>query len=50
MSAELIFTQFRSVTQSCPTLRDSVDDSTPGFPVHQGKVKIKVKKCGYFWE
>ena len=26
--------QFSSVTQSCPTLRDSVNRSTPGLPVH----------------
>ena len=27
-------TQFSSVTQSCPTLCDPMDCSTPGFPVH----------------
>ena len=27
--------QFSSVTQSCPTLGDPMDCSTPGFPVHQ---------------
>ena len=26
--------QFRSVTQSCPTLCDPMNHSTPGFPVH----------------
>ena len=26
--------QFSSVTQSCPTLSDPMDCSTPGFPVH----------------
>ena len=26
--------QFSSVTQSCPTLWDPMDCSTPGFPVH----------------
>ena len=26
--------QFSSVAQSCPTLCDSMDSSTPGFPVH----------------
>ena len=26
--------QFSSVTQSCPTLCDTMDYSTPGFPVH----------------
>ena len=27
--------QFSSVTQSCPTLCDPMDHSTPGLPVHQ---------------
>ena len=27
--------EFSSVTQSCPTLCDPMDCSTPGFPVHQ---------------
>ena len=26
--------QFSSVAQSCPTLCDSMDCNTPGFPVH----------------
>ena len=26
--------QFSSVTQSCPTLCDPMNQSTPGFPVH----------------
>ena len=30
----MIFSQFSSVLQSCPTLCDPVDCSTPGFPVH----------------
>ena len=30
----VIVLQFSSVTQSCPTLCDSMDCSTPGFPVH----------------
>ena len=29
------YLQFNSVTQSCPTLCDSMNHSTPGFPVHQ---------------
>ena len=29
-----IFVQFSSVTQSCPTLCDPMDCSTPGFPIH----------------
>ena len=28
------FSQFSSVTQSCPTLCDPMDCSMPGFPVH----------------
>ena len=28
------FVQFSSITQSCPTLCDSMDCSMPGFPVH----------------
>ena len=33
---ELIFSsvQFNSVTQSCPTLCDPMNHSTPGLPVH----------------
>ena len=30
----LSWPQFSSVTQSCPTLRDSMNRSTPGLPVH----------------
>ena len=26
--------QFSSITQSCPTLREPMNCSTPGFPVH----------------
>ena len=29
------FVQFSSVTQSCPTLCDPMNHSTPGLPVHQ---------------
>ena len=29
-----ISVQFSSVTQSCPTLRDPMNRSTPGLPVH----------------
>ena len=28
------FVQFSSVAQSCPTLCDPMNHSTPGFPVH----------------
>ena len=30
----LLLLQFSSVSQSCLTLSDSIDSSTPGFPVH----------------
>ena len=30
----LEFSQFSSVTQSCPTLCDTMNHSTPGLPVH----------------
>ena len=30
----ILITQFSSVTQSCLTLRDTVDQSMPGLPVH----------------
>ena len=30
----LVFSQFSSVAQSCPTLCDPVNSSTPGLPVH----------------
>ena len=29
-----LVTQFSSVTQSCPTLFDPMNHSTPGLPVH----------------
>ena len=31
---ELPYWRFSSVTQSCPTLHDPMDHSTPGLPVH----------------
>ena len=31
---KIISVQFSSVTQSCPTLCDPVNRSTPGLPVH----------------
>ena len=30
----ILSVQFSSITQSCPTLCDPIDCSTPGFPVH----------------
>ena len=32
--AQSLIHQFSSVTQSCPTLHDPMDHSTPGLPVH----------------
>ena len=32
--------QFSSVAQSCPTLCDPVDCSTPGFPVHNQLLEL----------
>ena len=32
--------QFCSVAQSCPTLRDPMDCSTPGFPVHHQLLEL----------
>ena len=32
--------QFRSVTQSCPTLCDPMDCSTPGLPVHHQLLEL----------
>ena len=32
--------QFSSVAQSCPTLCDPVDGSTPGFPVHHRLLEL----------
>ena len=34
------FSQFSSVAQSCPTLCDPIDCSTPGFPVHYQLPKL----------
>ena len=34
MCTESLSVQFSSVTQSCPTLCDPMNRSTPGFPVH----------------
>ena len=33
-TTDLMGSQFSSVSQSCPTLRDPMDCSTPGLPVH----------------
>ena len=34
--------QFISVTQSCPTLSNPMDCSTPGFPAHHQLLELKV--------
>ena len=34
------FIQFSLVTQSCPTLCDPMDCSTPGFPVHHQLLEL----------
>ena len=36
----VVSTQFSSVSQSCPTLYDSMDCSTPGFPVHHPLLEL----------
>ena len=36
----LIFSQFHSVTQSCPTLCNPVECSTLGFPVHHQLLEL----------
>ena len=35
-----LFIQFSSVDQSCPTLCDPMDCSTPGFPVHHQLLEL----------
>ena len=36
----IILSEFRSVTQSFPTLCDTMDCSTPGFPVHHQLLEL----------
>ena len=38
--AKNYYTQFSSIVQSCPTLCDPMDCSTPGLPVHHQLPKI----------
>ena len=40
----LIFIQFSSVAQSCPTLCDPMNHSMPGLPVHLTIIKRKKGK------
>ena len=35
--------QFSSVTQSCPTLSDPMNHSTPGLPVHHGTLGVPLE-------
>ena len=37
---KILIIQFRSVTQSCATLCDPMDCSTPGFPVHHQLLEL----------
>ena len=37
--------QFSSVTQSCPTLCNSMDCSTPGLPVHHQLQELVTSRC-----
>ena len=37
--------QFSSVTQSCPTLCNPMDCSTPGFPVHHQLLELMSNSC-----
>ena len=39
-SHSFISVQFSSVVQSCPTLCDPMDSSTPGFPVHHQLLEL----------
>ena len=40
MGIQLIQLQYSSVTQSCPTLCNPMDCSTPGFPVHHQLLEL----------
>ena len=37
---DMNISQFSSVSQSCPTLTDPIDYSTPGFPVHHQHLEL----------
>ena len=41
--------QFSSVTQSCPTLCDPMDRSTPGLPVHH-QLPVYSNSCPSSWK
>ena len=44
-----LFIQFSSVTQSCPTLCDPVNHSTPGLPVHHQLPEWHPNPCPLSW-
>ena len=41
--------QFSSVAQSCPTLCDLMNRSTPGLPVHHQLPEFQLPICGLYW-
>ena len=41
--------RFCSVTQSCPTLCDPMNHSTPGLPVHHQLLEVDVHSCSLSW-
>ena len=48
-SVLVVFIQFSSVTQSCPTLCDPMDCSIPGFPVHHLMPGTYSNSCPLSW-
>ena len=44
-----LWVQFSSVVQSCPTLRDPMDCSTPGFPVHYQLLELVQTHVHWVW-
>ena len=46
----LTLVQFSSVAQSCPTLCDPMDCSTPGFPVHADIIGTEIREVAVFLE
>ena len=41
--------QFNSVAQSCPTLWDPMECSTPGFPVHHQLLELTQTQVHHWW-
>ena len=46
----LTLVQFSSVAQSCPTLCDPMDCSTPGLPVHADIIGTEIREVAVFLE